>query len=726
MKKTAFRRFIMQHHQVKQITPNIWKITHWRELLEEKESLFIEVPSKPFDACRKFSCECDSEGLYHFFLNQKEVLAEIPSQYTQSFSIGENDGIYGLGIHQKKAFNRRNSVCQMLQINGEITAVPFLVSTGGYAVLFDTCAYMSIGIDKPCTTEYQNEYDTDQKTPNQIHVFADEGNTFTYYVILGDTIDRQIEGYRALTGKSPLYPKWTYGFFQSREHYHSQEELLSVAHEFRNRHIPLDCIVQDWNYWGDLGWNAVEWDHKNYPDPKAMIDELHDMDLKLMVSVWPSFGPESSICKELEEAGGILQKPDRKGENWGRVHDPFNEKAADIVWKYMNRNLFSLGVDAWWLDSTEPAFESDNSIHLLECNPCAKGENRQYLNCFALNSSRNVYLRQRKESDQKRVYILTRSGYAGQQAYGVSTWTGDIKATWEVFKKQVSSLLSFSLSGIPYSTTDIGAFFVEYPGGNQNEEYRELYTRWFWFGVFSPLFRSHGTSTPREMWFFGEPGTEYYESQLAASRLRYELMPYIYSWAFRVYQEDGTLMRPLIMDFSDDEKVKDISDTYLFGDSILVHIVTDYHLRTASVYLPQGTEWIDFYTGKRYRGGQTVTVDAPLSHIPVFVKAGSILLMAQEAESTVKQDDTKLKLCIYSGGDCQTFYYQDDNDDYSYENGNYVKIPIFWKDEERLLTIDTPAGNQNGFDCHKTVKIYLDGIYRTTVPYDCEKLELSF
>ena len=709
-------------HVIKQISPYIWKITRFNHCVEEKESLFVTEPNIDFIPDAEFSCECDTNGFYHFSLHGKEVFSECDSPYTQSFSIGETDGIYGFGIHQEKPINRRNTVLQMLQINGKITAVPFFVSTGGYAILFDTCAYMSIGIDKPCTTKYLNEYKTDKSTPNQIHIYADDSDTFTYYVILSDTIDNQISAYRTLTGKSPMYAKWTYRFFQSREHYKTQEELLSIVHEFRTRHIPLDCIVQDWNYWGDHGWNAIKWDENRYPDPKAMIDTIHNLDLKLMISVWPSFGPETNICKELEAVHGIMEKPERQGENWGRVHDPLNPKAVEIIWNYMHKHLFSLGVDGWWLDSTEPAFESDNSINLLQCTPCAKGDNKRYLNCFALNSCRNLYLHQRAQSNQKRVYILTRSGYAGQQTYGASTWTGDIKATWEVFKKQISSLLSFSLSGIPYSTTDIGAFFVEYPNGNQNQEYRELYTRWFWFGAFSPLFRAHGTSTPREMWFFGEPGTEYYDSQIAASYLRYELIPYIYSYAFRIYQDNDTLMRPLVMDFPNDPNVSDISDTYLFGDSLLVHIVTDYGVRKSAIYLPVGTEWVDFYSKKRYKGGQKITVDAPISHIPIFVKAGSIIPMAEYAESTAKQNDKKLKLHIYTGTDCENFYYQDDNDNYSYENGNYVKIPFLWKDKDKTLTIGAPIGNSQQFDTDKLIEIYINGVYHTTVEYGSEPL----
>ncbi len=711
-------------HSVKQIAVNIWRVDRWNGEKGNRESLFITEPAGEFFPDAAYSCTISPEGFCRFSLDGKEVLSEISSPFTQSFAIGEKDGIYGLGIHQHQPLNRRGMVCQMLQINGNVTAVPFFTSTGGYAVLIDSCAYMSIGIDKPCTTECLDEYETDETDPNRIHIYADDADIFTYYVILGRTMDEQIAGYRLLTGKSPMFARWTYGFFQSREHYKTQEELLSIAHEFRSRHIPLDCIVQDWNYWGDLGWNALEWDEKKYPDPKGMIDELHGMNLKLMISVWPSFGPQTAVCAELEQAGGILEKPERQGENWGRVHDPLNPAAADIIWKYMDKNLFSNGVDAWWLDSTEPAFESDNSRNLLQCTPCAKGSNRRYLNCLALNSSRNVYRHQRAKTDSKRVYILTRSGYAGQQACGASTWTGDIKATWPVFKEQLSSLLSFSASGIPYSTTDIGAFFVEIPEGSANPEYRELYTRWFWFGAFSPIFRSHGTSTPREMWFFGEPGTAYFDAQMAASRLRYALMPYIYASAFRVYRDDATMMRPLVMDFPTDEKVRDISDSYLFGDSLLVHIITDPGIQEAEVYLPAGADWVDFWDGKRYAGGQTVTVAAPLDRIPLFARAGSMVLTTEPAECTARQPETTVQLRIFTGADCKTIYYKDDGDNYSYESGNYACVPFAWEEASRTLIIGAPEG-KTGFALPERVEIYLDNQYSRTVEYRGENVSVS-
>ncbi|MBE6767980.1 MAG: DUF5110 domain-containing protein [Ruminococcaceae bacterium] len=712
------------HRDVKQLQPNIFKVTLWGDRREDRESEFVLERVAATDFAGMCACTADADGLWHFSLNGREIFREITTDFTLGFGIGETDAIYGLGLHQTTPFNRRGTVCQLLQNNGLSTAVPFMTSSAGYAVLFDTCAFMSVGVDKPCTDEYHDTFDTEESRPNEIHAFVDDADTLTYYVILDERIDGQIAAYRALTGQAPLFPKWAYGFFQSREHYSTQEDILSVAREFRRRRIPIDCIVQDWNYWGDHGWNAAVWDRNRYPDPAAMTREIHDMDMKIILSVWPSFGPETAICKELEAAGGILAKPDRSGETWGRVHDPFNPKAAAIVWDYMRRNLWENGVDGWWLDSTEPDVGGSNSKNLRFCCDTAKGPARRFLNAYALASSRNTYTAQRAADESRRVFILTRSGWAGQQRFAASTWTGDIGARWDVFRNQLNSLLSFSLSGVPYSTTDIGAFWVQdFEGGNQNPAYRELYTRWFWFGMFCPLFRSHGTSTPREMWFFGEEGDEHYEAQLAASRLRYTLMPYIYATAYRVWREGYSFLRPLVAAF-DDAAVADTFDTYMFGESLLVHIVTAPDVKESAVYLPRGCDWYDWFTGEKYAGGTTVTKATPLSTTPVFAKGGSVVLTAAPAECTARQDESHLTVKVFTGADAAAFHYVDDGDGYAYENGAYMKIPFCWNDTARTLTVGAPEGDAR-FDPHRTLTVEVNGEPCGTYAYDGAALEIQ-
>ena len=390
----------------------------------------------------------------------------------------------------------------------------------------------------------------------------------------------------------------------------------------------------------------------------------------------------------------------------------------------MKKEFFDIGVDAWWLDSTEPALEVDSAICLINCNPCSLGDNKDYLNCYSYNVSKNVYVNQRKCSNDKRVFILTRSGFAGQQANATSIWTGDIYGTWDIFKAQIVSLLGFSMSGIPYSTTDIGGFFVEYFNGNQNPEYRELYTRWFWFGAFSPLFRSHGTSTPREMWFFGEPNTEYYDSQLECSKLRYRLMPYIYSTAFKVYDEDYTIMRPLVMDFPEDETSNNIENSYMFGDCLLVHIITEYLARQQKVYLPKNHLWYDYFTNDCFEGGKYITVDTPLSMTPLFVKEGSIVLTGEDMEYTTQKKDNIINVNIYKGTDCSTFLYQDENDNYNYEIGRYAKINFNWFEKDNLLIISKAIGKPELFDLDKTFAIYVNGKLTNTVQYKNEDMHI--
>lgn len=387
----------------------------------------------------------------------------------------------------------------------------------------------------------------------------------------------------------------------------------------------------------------------------------------------------------------------------------------------MKRNFWEAGVDAWWMDSTEPALDRDRSDVLLECENCHLGENREFLNAYPYAATRNVYEAQRRESREKRVFILTRSCFAGQQSCAASTWTGDIEGDWETFRRQIPALLSLSASGIPYSTTDIGGFFVNYPGGNQNPEYQELYTRWFWFGAFSPIFRSHGTSTPREMWFFEKP---YFEAQLACSRLRYRLIPYIYQCAYAVSRDHASILRPLAMEFPEDERACGVEDAYLFGESLLVHPVTEYGAREQKTYLPRGTDWYDFFDGTRCLGGTEVTTKTPLDRVPLFVRAGSVLVLAGEAQSTEDQSKTELELRVYSGSDGSAVFYQDSGDGYGYEEGELLLIPLHWSEKEKTLAIETAQGKTEMFDANKTFRIlWTDSI---AVPCRTTGSDLSF
>lgn len=705
-----------KNHQVTQLSGNIFKVERYLGRKEEWNSLIVLKNTNLSGTDAGYSFRED-HGILEFLKNGKRVIREMETPFTVSFEIGPKDGIYGLGMHQDRRFNYRNTVIPMIQSNGERTSVPFFTSTGGYAVLIDNYSEMKIGIDRSPRMDANIPADIG-KFENAIHIDCQDDACLVYYLILAETIDGQIAEYRKLTGKAPLFPKWAYGFFQSREHYKTQRQLLDVAREFRKRKIPLDCIVQDWNYWGDLGWNALLWSKDKFPDPKKMLDTLHnELHLKMMLSVWPSFGPDTAVAGELEAIGAVLSKADPSKESWGKVHDPYNKEAADLIWVKMKKEFFDIGVDAWWLDSTEPGYDDANSLALLDCKDCCLGPNRRYLNTYALQTSQNVYERQRAAANHKRVFILTRSGFAGQQRNATLTWTGDITASWDVFRAQVSSLLNFSASGIPYSTTDIGAFYVNYDGGNENPEYRELYTRWFWFGAFSPIFRSHGTSTPREIWYFGPEGSEYFDAQMAALRLRYRLLPYIYSTAFRVYSEDYTLMRPLVMDFPNDRRVRDIGDSYMFGESLLVSIVTKYQARQQEVYLPQGEAWFDFYTEEKCDGGNIKT-DAPLNRTPLFVKGGSILLTGKDKEFVDQMQNETVTATIYPGKNAHAFLYEDEGDGYGYEKEAFSMIDFDWDEPAGTLKIGERKGKFQGMFHERDFNIRLAGGATVPIHYD--------
>ncbi|WMJ23186.1 glycoside hydrolase family 31 protein [Paludicola sp. MB14-C6] len=708
---------------IEKISNQIFKVTVPPKEEKKPYTKGLVLPQPEFLDSKLAEAFCENGRIY-FKRNNKEILLAEYVDSRLTFQIGASDAIYGFGMHQNKRLNHRNETLWMGQKNGRNIVVPFCVSTGGYAILFDYYGFMKIGIDQDCTLETETDQDVVSQTPNRINVRADFDAGFVFYVILEETIQKQIYEYRNLTGSAVMLPKWALGFFQSREHYKTQEEILSIANEFRKRHIPIDCIVQDWNYWGKYGWNALKWDEDNYPDPEKMISEIHNLHQKILLSVWPGFGPETEITAKLEKMSAILERPERFGENWGRNHDPYREDAVDFIWAHMKKSFFDIGIDAWWLDSTEPSFEEDTSLTLLKCNDCAIGENKYHLNTYALQESRNIYKRQRAATDDKRVFILTRSGFAGLQTVGGMVWTGDIEATWEVFRKQIISLLGFSASGMPYSTTDIGGFFVNYPEGNKNEEYRELYIRWYWFGAFSPLFRSHGTSTAREMWFFGDEGTTYYDSQLKANKLRYRLLPTLYSWVYRIWKDNETFMRPLIMDFDDDSNCMNIQDSYILCDNLLVSPITQLGADKKEVYLPKGAEWTDFFTGVRYKGGQIVSIDAPISRIPILVKSGSILLLGEEMEYVNQKRDNRIELHIYSGDNAETLLYRDSGDGYGYEQGDIYTCKIHWNDTERKLIFDEAEGSKE-YSYPTRFTIYCDEKFVSEIEYTSKAIDVS-
>ena len=603
----------------------------------------------------------------------------------QAFSIPDTQAIYGLGQHQEGILNYSNHTVTLRQRNMDI-GIPFFQTSGGYGVLWNNAS----------TTTFKDADGTAAFT-------SAVGDGVDYYFIYGGDAEHVVARLRKLTGAAPMFPRWVFGYWQSRERYKSQWEITDVVRHYRALNVPLDAVVQDWQYWGtnDSVWNAVRFGNPLYPDPKGMIDTVHALHAHLMISVWPSFGPATAIHKEI----ALYPFKTWPGTPGVQVYDAFNPQARDVYWKYMNRNIFSKGMDAWWLDATEP--EQPDTAQSNKSHTYA-GSFASVCNAFPLMTTGGVYTHQRETTDRKRVVILTRSAFTGQQRNAAAVWSGDIQGTWDVFRKQIAGGLSLSLCGIPYWNTDIGGFYsgVRYPGGVNDPAYRELYTRWLEFATFTPLFRSHGTNTPREIWQFGKAGEPVYETLKKFINLRYRLLPYIYSTAWQVTSAGSTMMRALVMDFPGDRNVYDIRDEYLFGRSILVAPVTD-TTGARKVYLPKGAGWFDFWTDKVCAG--TPVCETPIDRIPLFVRSGSILpLGPYEQYATEKRTDT-LDIKIYGGASGRFTLYEDENDNYNYEKGRYSTITFRWDDQAGTLSIDDRKGAFTGMAQNRVFRLILAG-----------------
>lgn len=545
---------------------------------------------------------------------------------------------------------------------------------------------------------------------------ADEIN---YYFIKGENADQVISGYRTLTGKAPIVPKWSLGFWQSRERYRTQKELVDVVKEYRKRQIPLDNIVLDWQFWEDPKWGSHEFDLKRFPDPKGMVEQLHnELHTQLMITVWPKFNKGTEHYEEMNSKGYLFTNNiKKKRKDWVGIgyentfYDPFNEEAGKLFWKQIDEHLNSLKIDGWWLDATEPDMHSNISIAARKENmtPTAMGPGARFFNAYSLMNSKGVYEGQRNSSPDKRVFILTRSAYAGQQRYGAVTWSGDIVSRWSDFKDQIAGGINFSLSGIPYWTMDIGGFAVENryynAKGETLNEWRELNTRWFQFGAFCPIFRSHGQFPFREIYNIAEAGSTEYNSMVYYTKMRYRLLPYIYSLAGHSYFNDYTIMRGLVMDFGADAKAREVADQYMFGPSLLINPVYEFKARQREVYLPASTGWYDFYTGKYLPGGQTITAEASLDRIPVYVKEGSIIPTGPEIQYTSEKNADPLTLYVFTGKDATFALYEDAGTNYDYEKGQYATIPFSYNESTKTLSIGKREGTFSGMQASRTINI---------------------
>jgi len=757
----------------------------------------------------------------------------------QNFVLSPEEGLFGLGQHQDGILNFRGHSEVLAQSNTD-AAIPLLVSTKGYGILWDNTS----------KTVFKDG-------PEGMSLWSDIGDNLDYYFIRGAGMDGVVAGYRDLTGPAPMYGKWAYGYWQSKEHYHTQEEVMNVAREYRKRGIPVDNLVQDWNYWGNNNnWSGMTFTPDRYPKPAEMVKTLHDLNYHMMISIWPGLGPDSAIYKEMDQKG-FLYKP----VGWAgfRYYDAFNPAANDVYWKHLKAGLYSKGIDAWWIDSTEPdivnALTKDSEEYEMKrVENTHLGSWARHLNAYSLVMTGSLYDHLRQESDRRRAYILTRSVFAGQQRNAATTWSGDIGASWDIYRKQITAGLNFCMAGVPYWTFDIGGFVLgSYGGvfadGIKDPAYQELYTRMFQFGAFSPIFRAHGSEGPREIYEFGE----FSDALVQADRLRYRLMPYIYSQAWQVTSRGGTIMRGLPMDFAKDPKTYGIGDQFMFGPSIMACPVTEYMLhrppescvpltsanlrtkdgqpglmatyckdaehknaslqriepqvdlywytgrpdfatdttfsvrwegmlvpsktgkhqllvknfgtrhlhldgkelpflgtgtlegytpvmelkagrayhlvveventssgaakgqlfwktpelfaqekkvvdrpQTRSVYLPVGTDWVDYWTGVKYAGGQSRTFDAPIERIPLLVKVGSILPLGPDIQFASEKPADPIELRIYPGADGRYTLYEDEGDTYNYEKGARATIDFRWNEGSREFVLEERKGSFPG------------------------------
>lgn len=541
---------------------------------------------------------------------------------------------------------------------------------------------------------------------------SEAGEKIDYYFVYGQQMDEVINGYRTITGKATIIPKWALGFWQSRERYKTQRDVISTIQEFRKRQIPIDNIVMDWSYWKEDEWGSHEFDPARFPDAKGMIDSLHNVyNTHFMISVWAKFYRGINNYDQFNNKGWLYKQSindtirDWIGKGYvSTFYDAYNPGARKLFWQLLDKHLFSKGVDAWWLDATEPDIYSNSSIEYRKqlMNPTALGPSTQYFNGYALENAKGIYEGQRSSNPDQRVFILTRSAYAGMQRYAAAIWSGDIASRFDELERQIPAGLNYSLSGMPYWTTDIGGFFVEHkydqpdPKGAALEEWRELNARWYQYGAFCPLFRSHGQYPYREPFNIAPDNSQEYKSIVYYDKLRYRLMPYIYSLAGHTYHNGYTPMRGLIMDFDKDTTVHRIGDQYMFGPALLVNPVYTYKARTRKLYLPANTGWYDFYTGKYTDGGKQITADAPLNRIPLYVKAGSIIPFGPEIQYTAQKQADTIALYVYTGSNGQFTLYEDEGVNYNYEKGQYSTIAFNYNEVNKTLTIGKREGSFPG------------------------------
>lgn len=625
--------------------------------MADGQTLLREHPNLP-----RTYIASEAAGLYHL---------------EDRFDPDPTEGIYGLGQHQSGLFNYRGSTVELAQNNTDV-AIPLLLSTKGYGILWNTASLSYM----------------DNRFPLNINFESMAADQLDYYVLYGPEMDQIIHKYRSLTGHAPLLPQWAYGLFQSKDRYLSQSEILDIAGQYRTRHIPMDAIVQDW-YWWTKGGEGDPVFNSNYTDVPAELKTLHDEHVHAMISVWGLMDESAKNFQEIKRRGWEI------GDT--QVYDPTNPAARDFYWNELPGKLFAQGWDAFWLDSAEPeehwphigdAVLRDKQLHI--------GSGLEYTNVFPFEHNLGVQDHWKQATQEKRVFLLTRSAFLGQQRVGATVWSGDVYQSWWALQHQVPAGLNFALSGYPYWTTDIGGYHPLFAGSFNQPEYQELYARWFQYGAFCPIFRTHGHRDHNEMWVYDRV----YPALLAIDKLRYRLIPYVYSLAWKVTSGDYTIQRPLVMDFRKDAATWNVGDEFMFGPAILVSPVLKEHATERDVYLPAGADWYDFWTGERHTGGATVTAPAPIDHIPLSIRTGAIIPMGPEIEYAREATDP-IELRVYPGNDGEFTLYEDEGDSYRYAQGAHSTIAIHWDDAARTLSFGKRAGGFDGMPAKHTFNVVI-------------------
>ena len=711
---------------------------------------------------KELTVKQDAQGNLTFLTAKGTVLLQEKNcdikEARQTFTLDKDEAIYGLGTIQNGKMNRRGERKRMEQSNLE-DFMNVLQSIKGWGIYWENYS----------PTLFEDN-------ANGMTFDAEVGDGVDYYFMYGGSADGVIAQMRYLSGDVPMFPLWTFGYWQSKERYKTARETEGIVDQYRSLNVPLDGIIQDWQYWGsNYLWNAMDFLAEDFSNGKQMIDNVHKKHAHFMISIWASFGPQTQQFRELDEKGLLLPietwpqsgishiwPPDMKYPSGVKVYDAFSPVARDIYWKYL-KTLYDYGTDAWWMDSTDPDFfnpkESDYA------HPVTGGTWRSLRNAFPLETVRGIYQSQRQDDRGKRVFIMTRSSFAGQQHYGSNMWSGDVNSSWDMLRKQVPAGLSYTLTGNPNFNTDIGGFFCgsynTRGGGSapKNPQFQELYVRWMQYGLFCPVFRSHGADAPREIWQFGKKGEPIYDAIEKQIRLRYRLIPYLYSIAWQVTSNNDSYMRPLFADFAADKTVWDMTDEFMFGHSILAAPIVNPQYteeriirtnemtgwnrqnatengstgavdftatKTATKYLPKGAQWYDFWTGQRYQGGQNVELQTSIDRVPMFVRAGSILPLGPEMQYVGEKSWDNLELRVYPGANGSFVLYEDEGDSYNYEKGTYTTITFDWSDKSRTLTIGARRGSYPGMLQSRTFTVVMPDGSQKTVDYRGIKTTVRF